>query len=160
METASVREKHHRLSRENYVGYKCAAFTLCIKDRVPMFRNEKIAQAVLVILQNLSRDLHVCLWVALLMPDHAHLLLEGTDAKADLWAFIVRFKQRSGYLFSKKRVAGRWQKDFYDHIMRKDEEMENHTRYILENPVRSELADHWMQYPHKISTALDLTRPL
>jgi REP element-mobilizing transposase RayT len=98
------------------------------------------------------------LWVALCMPDHLHMMVEGGASNADLWSLVVKFKQRTGWFFTRNKVKGRWQKDFYDHILRDEDDLENQARYILNNPVRSGLVDHWLEYPHKLSTVLDLTK--
>ncbi|MFZ2089614.1 MAG: hypothetical protein WAU47_13665, partial [Desulfobaccales bacterium] len=50
-----------------------------------------------------------------------------------------------------------WQKDFFDHILRKDESLPVVIRYVLENPVRKGLVSDWRDYPFKgaISCNLD-----
>ncbi len=53
------------------------------------------------------------------------------------------------------RLAG-LQKDFYDHIHRKDEDLIRHVRYLLENPVRKGLAARWQDYKFKGSLDYDL----
>ena len=49
-----------------------------------------------------------------------------------------------------------WQKDFYDHIVRDEDETGRHIRYILNNPVKQGLVRHWKDYPFMGSTLLDL----
>jgi len=41
----------------------------------------------------------------------------------------------------------RWQKDFYDHIIRTNENIATQVRYILDNPVRRGLLSSWQEYP-------------
>jgi len=43
----------------------------------------------------------------------------------------------------------KWQKDFYDHVIRKDNDIATHVRYILDNPVRRGLVSLWQEYPFK-----------
>ena len=93
--------------------------------------------------------------VYLFMPDHCHMLLEGKDLSADIRQCVIDFKQTSGYWFSKTDMTAQWQKDFYDHILRKDEEIEKHVRYILANPERKKLVANWKEYPYKGSTLYD-----
>jgi hypothetical protein len=50
----------------------------------------------------------------------------------------------------------KWQKDYYDHILRKKENLNIHIKYILNNPVRAGLVDYWKQYPYKGSTLYNL----
>lgn len=90
------------------------------------------------------------------MPDHLHLLLEGETKDADLNRLIVLFKQASGYNY--KKTVGRrfsadekpklWQTSFYDHVLRKDEDLLDVVKYILNNPVRKGLVRNYTEYMH------------
>lgn len=160
MDPKPIREKHHRLAFEHYIGFKRVAFTLCIKERIPVFQEEQIARETLSILEAQCRSISVRLWVAVCMPDHIHFLVEGCSAESDLYEIAVQFKQQTGWLFKKLNLGAVWQKDFYDHILRDEEDHENQVLYILNNPVRGGLALNWMQYPLKISSVLDLSKPI
>jgi len=97
-------------------------------------------------------DAHIFLF----MPDHCHLLIQGKTNNSDLLGFMKDFKQRSGYWLSKRSLkaatTSKWQKDFYDHIMRQDEDINEQIKYILENPIRKGLVDDWKEYPFEGST--------
>jgi len=41
----------------------------------------------------------------------------------------------------------RWQKDFYDHVIRRHEDLSTQARYILDNPVRKGFISSWQEYP-------------
>ena len=96
-----------------------------------------------------------------LMPDHVHFLV-ATDAENDLVRFIHRFKQQTGWWFRNRYEAGGlkasptsesdrptlWQKSYYDHVLRRDEDTGDVVRYILENPVRAGLAVSASEYPY------------
>ena len=43
-------------------------------------------------------------------------------------------------------------KDYYDHIIRNDEDINNQIKYILYNPVRASLVENWNEYKFKGST--------
>jgi len=43
----------------------------------------------------------------------------------------------------------KWQKDFYDHVIRRHEDITNQIKYILDNPVRKRLVSSWQEYPFK-----------
>lgn len=90
--------------------------------------------------------------IYLFMPEHCHFLIEGKSADSDLWQFMVNFKQRSGFWMSKNKIPAKWQKDFYDHLLRKDEDLTRQIRYILGNPLRKALVSNWEKYPYKGST--------
>jgi hypothetical protein len=57
---------------------------------------------------------------------------------------------------SKNRIGIRWQKDFYDHIIKKNEGLSTQVRYILDNPVRNGIVSHWQEYRYKGSIGCDL----
>jgi REP element-mobilizing transposase RayT len=50
----------------------------------------------------------------------------------------------------------RWQKDFYDHVIRKDEDIAIQVRYILDNPVRRGLVSSWQEYQFRGSIGCKL----
>src|SRR5204863_3513070 len=89
------------------------------------------------------------------MPKHLHALIKGLTPSSDLWRAIVRFKQRTGYWFSRNSDI-QWQKDFYDHLLRRDEDLANQVRYIVNNPVRRGLVEDWEDYPFTGSIGMNL----
>lgn len=103
--------------------------------------------------QHFAMAIHVFLF----MPDHLHILMQGTSETSNALKFVSHFKQQTGYWFAKHELGG-WQKGFYDHILRTEVEIEKHTRYILENPVRAKIESDWFAYPHKGSTIYDFSK--
>ncbi|OGP72124.1 MAG: hypothetical protein A2W09_02620 [Deltaproteobacteria bacterium RBG_16_50_11] len=80
------------------------------------------------------------------MPDHLHLLVVGEDDQSNLKKFTNLFKQKSGYWFKKSYNENLWHVSFYDHILRKEESMEDVALYILGNPVRKGLVSDPREY--------------
>lgn len=150
-------EKPHRLPPDLYRGHRAVAFTCCMHNRTPYFISQTnvtpIENILRTVLSKHSSNAHVYLF----MPDHLHLLLEGTNTQTDLYKCIRDFKQKSGFWLS-KNTAVRWQKDFYDHILREDEPIEKHVLYILKNPERKNLVENWTLYPYKGSTLYDFAQ--
>ena len=64
------------------------------------------------------------------MPDHLHVILRGTTPEADIWAAMVDLKQRTG-LWLAANAGARWQKDFYDEILRSYEQAQDMISYVL-----------------------------
>lgn len=81
------------------------------------------------------------------MPDHLHLLVQGRDDASRLVPFMQRFKQTSGYRFKAQRGQPLWQRSFYDHVLRGEEDMQDVAEYIWNNPIRAGLADERDGYP-------------
>ena len=67
------------------------------------------------------------------------------------------YKQRTGFWLGRHRPHCAWQKDFYDHIIRTDEDLGVQIRYIANNPVRRELVRDWRDYSYTgaLGIALD-----
>jgi len=85
------------------------------------------------------------------MPDHLHLLVQGLSGQSDLKRCISRFKQMSGYRFKRRYGKQLWQPSYYDHVLRKGEDIATVMKYILLNPVRAGLAEDFREYPYSNS---------
>jgi REP element-mobilizing transposase RayT len=94
------------------------------------------------------------------MPDHVHLLVEGTSADADAKAFIARAKQYSGFYYRQEHGATLWQRYGYEHTLRDEELTLVVARYILENPVRAGLVQRVEDYPFAGSLVYSLSELL
>jgi putative transposase len=81
------------------------------------------------------------------MPDHVHVLLEGTSGGSSLQPYVERWKQVTGHWFTRTRSRRLWQSGYYDRVLREDEPMRVVARYIVGNPIRAGLADQVGQYP-------------
>jgi REP element-mobilizing transposase RayT len=67
---------------------------------------------------------------------------------SDFRAFVKRFKQTSGFEYCQQTRQRRlWQPGYYEHILRGDEVTEVVARYVLENPIRAQLAKDLGEYP-------------
>lgn len=90
------------------------------------------------------------------MPDHLHVLAQGSDEAADFKQFVRMFKQHTG--FDWKRHTGRqlWQRRYFERVLRADEDTVAIARYILANPVRAGLVQAPSQYPFLGSFTLPL----
>jgi REP element-mobilizing transposase RayT len=60
---------------------------------------------------------------------------------------MVTFKQLSGYWMQGHLQGVSWQKDFFDRILRSDDDLVRVLRYVAENPVRAGLVEAWYEYP-------------
>ena len=147
-----IQEKHHRLDPALYRGYLVVSFTACMRNRATFFTNPDRFIACEHLLLEELHHFHCDAEVYLFMPDHAHLLLRGASDASDILRVMKSFKQRSGFWLSQKHPQVHWQKDYFDHILRDSEDVEQHIRYILNNPVRKERVESWKDYPFKGST--------
>jgi len=80
------------------------------------------------------------------MPDHVHLLVKGSD-DSDLAEFMKSFKQRSSHAYRQMTGHTLWQKSYYDHIIRNEDDQRESFLYILQNPLRAGLVANIEDYP-------------
>jgi REP element-mobilizing transposase RayT len=92
------------------------------------------------------------------MPNHLHLLVEGKQTGSNLIKFISNFKQATGYYYKRKYQTPLWQVNFYEHVLRKEEQTYKVAYYIFNNPVRKELVDDFMKYRYLGSFEFDVTK--
>jgi putative transposase len=152
----TIREKRHRLEKDDYRGEISVSFTLCIKDRFQLFQNASIVNIFENILRFEAERAFCIIPVYCYMPDHQHLIVSGRNSGSDTFKFIKAYKQKTGYWLSNNQINAGWQKDFFDHIIRKEQSLVNVARYILDNPVRKGLVANWQDYPFKGSIGYDL----
>lgn len=86
------------------------------------------------------------------MPDHAHLLVTGSNEDADLKGVMHNAKQRTGFWHSRQHGKKLWQDSYFDHIIRDEESLSRQACYILNNPVRAGPIDRWDRWPHSGTT--------
>jgi len=75
------------------------------------------------------------------MPDHLHAII-AFPREPGLKTVISNWKK-----FVATKHGVKWQRDFFDHRLRNDQELQEKTSYILMNPVRKglcERAEDWM----------------
>ena len=140
------RRKNIRLPNHIYeLSSQMFSVTICTQDRRPIFRNEKWAKTLLCSLNTelFSEQTEQYAWC--LMPDHLHLLISPRGA--NLSTVLGAWKSYTGHLLRKNGLQGScWQRGFYDHALRKEEDVQRAAEYIVNNPVRKGLAKNWRDY--------------
>ncbi len=85
-----------------------------------------------------------------------HILLGIQDENYNILDFVVQFKSDVSLKlkgrYTRKQL---WQDRFYDHVLRKDEDIDKHAQYILENPVRKGLVREVLEYQYIGGTYLE-----
>ena len=138
--------KVNRLDHELYCQRRIYFLTICSFDGQEVFKDSQIVDSLLESLKACCKTYGFINYAYCFMPDHLHLLLGGEDG-SDLIRLIRQFKQLTGYRFKKETGKSLWQKSYYDHILRKEEDVVNVVKYILGNPVRKGLVENADEYP-------------
>lgn len=140
--------KKIRLDPSAYVanGNVCLV-TICTEDGKPVFQDPPFTQECIALLSRLGKENSMAVYAYCFMPDHLHLLL-STQGKTGIILFIRKLKSLTGRLFTARKLGNKlWQTSFYDHFLRKEENLETAIEYILNNPVRRGFVRDWKQYP-------------
>ena len=81
------------------------------------------------------------------MPDHLHWLIDDAGSMRQL---VHSFKSYSSYaartLGHRKKL---WQRSYWDHVLRREEDVRQVAEYIVHNPVRSGLVAEVHDYPYQ-----------
>ena len=124
------------------------SLTIVTEGRVPCFNDLAVARCLINEMRRLhdNGQLESLAWV--LMPDHLHwLMILKND---DLSELMRLFKGVSSQELNRqlKRQGTFWQRGFYDHAIRKEEDIRAVARYIVANPLRAGLVEVIGDYPH------------
>ena len=117
-------------------------------NRAPIFITKEPVQIVLESLQWFRVRNLFSLDTAVVMPDHVHIL--GQLREIPLENVMQRFKS-----YSSKSIKAHlnlsdpvWQPGYHDHIVRKEEDLNQVRQYCLNNPVRAGLVNDFHAYAH------------
>ena len=148
-------KKRIRLKNFDYSGRYRYFITICTHNKKPIFDNSTLVEWLANVLRDKADSCGFTIWAYCFMPDHLHVLIEGRDNDSDMRRFISSYKQYTGFHFKKEEGLPLWQINYYEHVLRKEEETMSVARYIFANPVRKGLVDDYRQYGFLGSFELD-----
>ena len=147
--------KNIHLQRGLYKGRRRYFVTICCAKRKRVFSNPNAAGWIEGRLLAAAAAYNFRLQAWCVMPDHIHFLVEGMKEECDLLAFVTRFKQRSDLAWRGKLSVPLWQRNFYEHILRRPEEASKIAAYIWMNPVRKGICSDAREYAFSGSISFD-----
>ncbi len=110
--------------------------TLCTADRIGIPDLPAYFERVKIFVRNSTA--HYGIWVDsyVIMPDHVHLIVtSGRNSVVTIGQWVKAFKA----VTADKKF--RWQKGFFDHVLRSEESRSEKWDYIRMNPVRAGLVE-------------------
>lgn len=148
----TFRRKPNRLPLEVYRSAGAYSLTLTCAHRRAAFADKGLVESCIATLRSCAERHGFAVLAYCFMPDHLHLLVEGS-AESDIPQFVKDFRQRTGYAY--RRVSGEalWQKSYYDHVLRREEDVREAVRYVVGNPVRAGLVLEPSDHPYSGSFA-------
>jgi REP element-mobilizing transposase RayT len=137
-----------RLPHLSYVGRTRYFLTFCARGRREAFKEPRVASETTAQFKKTAIEQRFAILAYCLMPDHAHLLVEGLDDASDLRRFAKLAKQRSGGVHRKHAGERLWQPGYFERLLRDDDSGRELAQYIIHNPVRAGLVASPMDYPY------------
>ncbi len=150
----------HRHIHRTYVPEGIYFVTTDVRWHVPLFAKAVIAQIVERTIWH-ERTSCFLVYAYVIMQDHMHLLIQPT--KGEISTIIQSIKSnscREVNRYFQKQHSGeralaamgdmgvfRWQKGFYDHVIKDDRDFRNHIEYIRYNPVKASLVEKPEEHP-------------
>jgi len=126
--------------------------TLCLRDRLPLLSDKKVSEATWNYLKSLFEPKGNWIIGAVFLHDHVHLIIElkkdsnltlgktVMDLKLGLW----RAMRRAG--IKEEKI---WQKNYFEHVIRNNDDLVEKLRYMRGNPVKAglvEKVEDWQYY--------------
>ena len=138
--------KRMRLRDFDYTSEGAYFLTLCLQKKLSLFENHRAKEMVekwIVEIENKYENVTVDCYVV--MEDHVHLILFITEGNQISLSEIMKWfktmttneyirgvRDRVYEPFEKKL----WQRSFYDHIIRNDEDLKEKREYVMNNPAK------------------------
>ena len=144
----TIHRKNIRLDRNAYeVPSQIFTITICTWNRRHLFENVRHAKSIVSSLDTGTFANGTERFAYCLMPDHLHLIVAPRNG--NLIDPINGWKRYTGTRLRKDGLDGPfWQRGFYDHALRKEEDLRKAAEYIMHNPVRAGLVKNWKDYPY------------
>jgi len=90
------------------------------------------------------------IYAATIMSNHVHIVLRNTEARnGELQNDLARYKSFTGRMANKAlgRSGSFWARECFDHWCRNEAKVSGAVRYVLDNPVKAGLVEHWSEWP-------------
>ena len=138
------KRKRNRLEYFDYSSYNAYFVTICTADRKPLLWSDsqqlsdlgKTVEACLLAIPEIYPETRLEKYC--IMPEHIHMILMlrmQRKTTVELSRIIGQMKRA----VSKQAGVSVWQKSYYDHVVRNDEDYREIWKYIDENPLKWKL---------------------
>ncbi len=146
--------KHPRLKEFDYGAGGVFSVTICAENKKCVFGRVisteepwvELSQLGMLVKHSIHRipDIYpgVCVMGSVIMPNHVHMLLEIKPEQPVSLFPVIRSTKAA---VTKQWGASVWQRSFYEHIVRSEEEGLRYLKYMDENPIRWTLDEYYTQ---------------
>ncbi|WP_455210294.1 REP-associated tyrosine transposase [Kaarinaea lacus] len=140
----------HRLRIGRYSGtHRIYHLTTTTKHRRPYFSDFQLGRMVVQALRYQHEQGKVHSLAFVVMPDHLHWLVQlGADTNlAKVMSTVKGWSTSQIRQTTNNNNHNIWQRGYFDHALRSDEDVQSVARYIVANPLRAGLVGHIGEYP-------------
>lgn len=150
--------KNLRLTGYDYTQSGCYFVTICTREKRCILsdihpgdevsraqvRLTRLGQIVAERIGEEAEGFGIHVLAAVVMPNHIHLLLES-DGTKPLGQYVGAVKSRTAYYWRQEAptvvTETLWQRGYYDHVIRNQQDLMEKWKYIDENPDKWVLGD-------------------
>ena len=115
-------------------------FTLVAYDRRPIFANSENVKHFKIAINKVKKKYPFSLNAIVILPDHLHCLWKLPENDGDFstrWRLIKRyFSMEMQTSINHRKEKEVWQRRFWEHIIRNENDWQKHMDYIHYNPVK------------------------
>jgi putative transposase len=115
----------------------------CRQRGVNQLAHSTLAERIFETIKHRNREGIWFVHLALIMPDHVHLLVAFPASDKRMQTIVSKWKE-----WTAKSLSIQWQRDFFEHRLRKEESRREKADYILANPVRAGLVARTEDWPY------------
>ena len=140
----------------NYTRYYrsggCFFFTVVTYNRVPLFDDQSNIQKLRAAFSQVNGCYPFVMDAIVILPDHLHCLWQlpvGDNDFSTRWRYIkTQFSKTCMSSVNNRGEKKIWQRRFWEHCIRDEEDWRRHMDYIFYNPVRHGLVNSVEQWPY------------
>jgi putative transposase len=143
--------------RRSRTGGATFFFTVTLADRTASTLTDRV-DLLRASYRRVARSLPFETIAICILPDHLHALWQLPQDDADFsarWSWIksafargMRATRERSASKGAKREKGIWQRRFWEHEIRDEDDLERHVEYIHYNPVKHGLVDRVADWPY------------
>ena len=145
-----------RLYGFDYSARRCHFVTLVAEERRQYFNDNRIALLTIETLLELREKYLFNLYQYCLMPEHFHAVIGIGESSMTLGRICGDFKSISTRKFWQFYEGKLWRRQFYDHIIRNEQDFWECVKYIRLNRVKRKLVEDWKDWKNSGSPDLEI----
>ena len=144
--------------RRLYVKGGTYFFTVVTQERRPIFSKEESVKKLRESFETIMEKRPFRVDAIVVLPDHIHCIWSLPKNESDFstrwkeikYRFSIHFREsfRPTNSMQKKKEKGLWQRRFWEHLIRDQDDFNRHVDYIHYNPVKHGLVKKPRDWPH------------